>query len=285
MAAKRHIAALAALVTAVALAACGGDEKPETAEPAAAQEEPKLIEGKFDVGPYELYMRCEGSGSPTIVYLHGYIPEKDAGGAKSALSLPMLLSDEHRICVYDRPNLNRSDDVPGLRGGKSSVRDLENLLDAAKIEPPYVLLGASYGGMIAYLYANTHPDEVEGMVLLDAAFPDELGLEKYFPAEERFKNEAWEEEAEKLDQYDVYRYAQQFIGKEPDIPVTYLLATPSGWTGPPAYQAVILDKIAAYVDRFSPGTIEKVRSPHYMEAAVPERIAKEVEQLIASSSN
>jgi hypothetical protein len=55
--------------------------------------------------------------------------------------------------------------------------------------------------------------------------------------------------------------------------VTYLLATPSGWSGPPAYEAVVHDYIARYVDRFSPGVLRKVKSPLYGGAAVPERIA------------
>ncbi len=63
--------------------------------------------------------------------------------------------------------------------------------------------------------------------------------------------------------------------------MTYLLATPSGWTGPPAYEAVVHDYIAKYVNRFSPGVLKKVESPHYMEAAVPERIARELEKVIA----
>jgi hypothetical protein len=62
--------------------------------------------------------------------------------------------------------------------------------------------------------------------------------------------------------------------------VVYL---PSGWTGPPAYEAVVLDHIAEYVDRFSPGVLVEVESPHYMEAAVPERIAQELEKVIAKA--
>ena len=65
--------------------------------------------------------------------------------------------------------------------------------------------------------------------------------------------------------------------------MTYLLATPSGWTGPPANEAVGLDRIATYVDRFSPGVLAKVASPHYMEAAVPDRIAQELEKVIDAS--
>jgi hypothetical protein len=49
----------------------------------------------------------------------------------------------------------------------------------------------------------------------------------------------------------VLQQAHALLGKEPAIPVTYLLATPSGWTGPPAYEAVVLDRIASYVDSAS----------------------------------
>ena len=40
-----------------------------------------MIEGTFDVGDYKLYMRCEGTGSPTVVYLHSFI-EEGSGGAR-----------------------------------------------------------------------------------------------------------------------------------------------------------------------------------------------------------
>jgi hypothetical protein len=38
-----------------------------------------------------------------------------------------------------------------------------------------------------------------------------------------------------------YRQAHALLGKEPAIPVTYLLARPSGWTGPTGYEAVVED--------------------------------------------
>jgi pimeloyl-ACP methyl ester carboxylesterase len=201
-----------------------------------------------------------------------------------------MLRDEHRICVYDRANVDRSDDVPGLRTGKSSVTDLHRLLDAAGVEPPYVLLGASFGGLISYSYAATYPEEVAGMVLLDAIVPGLLELELYWPKEERLWNvpkEDWSSAEEKIDQYDVNVYAQKHAGQVPDIPLTYLLATPNpgeGWGGPPAWTEAVLDELPEYVEGFSPGVLKKVESPHYMEEAIPERIAKEVETLIASIS-
>ena len=275
----------ALVLAATALASCGGGS--QLASTPANSSPNDVIEGRFDVGGYKLYMRCEGSGSPTVVYLHGWIREPASGGASNAGVIPSMLRDEHRICVYDRANVDRSDDVPGLRTGESSVRDLHRLLDAAGVEPPYVLLGASFGGLISYSYAATYPDEVVGMVLLDAVIPGLLELEHYWPKEEQLKYVDFSHDEEKIDHYDVNMYAQQVAGKEPDIPLTYLLATPISedvWGGPPAWREAALDELPKYVESFSPGVIKKVESPHYMEEAIPERVVKEVETLIASIS-
>jgi hypothetical protein len=69
------------------------------------------------------------------------------------------------------------------------------------------------------------------------------------------------------------------LGREPAVPMTYLLARPSNWTGPGGYEAVVEDYIARYVDRFSPGVLKDVQSPHYMEEAVPERDVQELEKV------
>lgn len=281
-----RIAALVGLA-AIALAACGGRSQETGDEPAAtaaaATSAGKTIEGRFDVGGHKLYIRCEGAGSPTVVYLHGYIWSGN-GGAVSAGRVPSLLRDDHRICVYDRPNLGRSDRVRGPVSGRQTVRELHTLLGKAGVEPPYVLLGASFGGLLSYIYAATYPDDVKGMVLLDASFPGELALEPLWPKNERLTHDEWKEGAETLDELGVYQESQGLSGRLPAIPVTYLLATPSGWTGPPKYEAVVLKRMAKYVDGFSPGVLKRVRSPHYMEAAVPERIAREVDKLIAATS-
>ncbi len=273
------------LALVMALCSCGGRSQ-ETKNPANAT--PNVIEDRFDVGDYKLYMRCVGSGSPTVVYFHGYAEDPTSGGAINAGEIPSMLRDKHRICIYDRANVGRSDDVPGRRTGKSSVTDLHRLLDAAGVEPPYVLLGASFGGVISHAYAATYPEEVVGMVLLDSPFPGLLKLEHYWPKEEKLKNLDWRNSGEKIDQYDVYMYAQR-AGQVPDIPLTYLQASPvtedsALGGGPPGWQEAALDELPKYVESFSPGVIKKASSPHYMEPVVPERIAKEVEMLISSIS-
>jgi pimeloyl-ACP methyl ester carboxylesterase len=80
-----------------------------------------------------------------------------------------------RACAYDRPgttlgagDFSRSDPVHQPRTAKDAVADLHALLRAAKIPGPYVLVGHSTGGLIVRLYAGTYPEEVCGMVLVDA---------------------------------------------------------------------------------------------------------------------
>ena len=53
------------------------------------------------------------------------------------------------------------------------MRDVHTLLTNAGIPGPYVLVGHSFGGLYTRLYAAQHPDEVAGMVLLDASHPDQ----------------------------------------------------------------------------------------------------------------
>jgi pimeloyl-ACP methyl ester carboxylesterase len=216
------------------------------------------------------------------VYFHGSDFEPGDASSSSAASLPALIRDEHRFCAYDRVNVGRSDDRPEIVTGTEAVRGLHELLKAAGVEPPYVLLGASFGGLIAYEYLMTYSDEVDGMLLLDAAFPDELTLERFFPVEDRLENVDWSESEEKLNQFLVYEETMAMRGNEPEIPVTYLRAIPETWTlGIADYDAVILDTQAAYVESFPDGVLKEAESPHYMEAAVPERIVEELESIFA----
>jgi pimeloyl-ACP methyl ester carboxylesterase len=77
-----------------------------------------------------------------------------------------------RVCAYDRANLGRSDHVPGTRTFHDMTRDLQVLLEEAHIGGPYILVGHSMGGMLVRIFADQHPEEVAGIVLVDSAHPD-----------------------------------------------------------------------------------------------------------------
>ena len=75
-------------------------------------------------------------------------------------------------------------------------------------------------------------------------------------------------------------------GNEPDIPVIYLLATPTNWQiGNAAYDDSVSHVQAGYVAAFTQGQIIEVELPHYMEAAVPEAIVEYLKAVMAQISD
>lgn len=124
-------------------------------------------EGRFDVGGRSLYLRCSGAGGPTVIFESGSDVTTEAW-----LPIQEVLAPSTRSCAYDRANLGLSDPAPTPRSGADFVADLHRLLSTADVPGPYVLVGASLGGLFARLFAQTYPDEVVGMVLLDSAHED-----------------------------------------------------------------------------------------------------------------
>jgi formylglycine-generating enzyme required for sulfatase activity/alpha-beta hydrolase superfamily lysophospholipase len=82
------------------------------------------------------------------------------------------LSRFAQVCSYDRAGFAWSDLGPTPRTMKQEADELHQLLRKAKIEPPYVLVGHSLGGLIARVYADQYPDEVAGAVLVDSTHED-----------------------------------------------------------------------------------------------------------------
>jgi pimeloyl-ACP methyl ester carboxylesterase len=121
--------------------------------------------GSFEVGGRRLFLRCAGHGSPTVVF--------EQGVASDWYQLQNELAPFTRVCSWDHPNgpLSRSDPAPTPRTARDYVADLHALLRAARVPGPYVLAGHSNGGLYAQLYASTHPDQVAGLVLIDAVHP------------------------------------------------------------------------------------------------------------------
>ncbi len=132
---------------------------------------PATFDGKVDVGGHRLRIVTYGRGTPAVVI--------EAGGSQAGIENPHWkavideISKTTRICVYDRANLGWSDAIPNKwRTSQDIAKDLHTLLTAAKVPGPYVLVGHSVGGLNARVYAGLYPDEVAGVVLVDATHPD-----------------------------------------------------------------------------------------------------------------
>jgi pimeloyl-ACP methyl ester carboxylesterase len=73
-----------------------------------------------------------------------------------------------RTLAYDRAGFGWSDPGPRPRTAERLLSELRALLARTDVPPPYVLVGASFGGHIMRLFAHRHPGEVAGLLLLDA---------------------------------------------------------------------------------------------------------------------
>jgi pimeloyl-ACP methyl ester carboxylesterase len=90
---------------------------------------------------------------------------------------------------YDRAGLGRSEKAAIPRTCPEIVADLRHLLSAVALRPPYVLVAHSWSGINARWYAQQHPGEIAGMVLVDPAHED-----KY----DRFAQVLPQEQAERM---------------------------------------------------------------------------------------
>ncbi|MCK9684470.1 alpha/beta fold hydrolase [Scleromatobacter humisilvae] len=121
-----------------------------------------------DIGGRRLNLFCSGTGSPTVVF------ESPSGGAAwDWWAVQPKVAAKTRACVYDRAGYGFSDASPRAADAEGAVGDLHALLQAAGVSPPYVLVGNSFGGAVAQLFAWTHPDEVAGLVLVEPMHEDE----------------------------------------------------------------------------------------------------------------
>nr|WP_316244877.1 alpha/beta hydrolase [Paenibacillus antibioticophila] len=105
----------------------------------------------------------KGSGTPTIVF--------EAGSGETSLSwrgIPDALSEDATVVVYDRAGYAWSEQAPSARSGENIVQELHEALQNAELPGPYILVGHSLGGMYVRLFAQTYPDQVTGLVLVDA---------------------------------------------------------------------------------------------------------------------
>jgi pimeloyl-ACP methyl ester carboxylesterase len=132
-----------------------------------------LIDGRH------LYGFLSGEGEPIVIL--------DAGlGDHSQVwqNIQPEVARFTKVLSYDRGGMGQSDKAPIPRTCKDMVKDLRQLLHAADLRPPYILVAHSWSGINARWYANQHPNELAGMVLIDPVHEDKYArFEKILPEE------------------------------------------------------------------------------------------------------
>lgn len=129
----------------------------------------------IEVDGTEMYIACKGEGSPTVVF------ESGAGAPHlNWWEVQQAIAQDVSTCVYDRQGLGWSDYTGIIPTGKFVAQTLHALLENAGESGPFVLVGHSLGGAYVREYATLYPDDVVGVVLIDAVHPQQYAR---FPAE------------------------------------------------------------------------------------------------------
>jgi pimeloyl-ACP methyl ester carboxylesterase len=118
----------------------------------------------LDVGGRGLHLHCSGQGSPTVILV--------AGGSAFSIDWALVqpkVAEGTRVCSYDRAGMAWSDPGPVDETVEQTVGDLHRLLSAAGERGPYLLVGASIGGIFIRAYQRAHAEEVAGLVFSNSS--------------------------------------------------------------------------------------------------------------------
>jgi len=117
-----------------------------------------------DVGGRRLHLLCIGSGRPIVI-----VEPSGFGNSESSSIARLELATRTRVCSYDRMGQGWSDPGPWTVSAGMLADDLRRLQERAALEPPFIIVASSIGGLTAEMFTRRFPERVAGLVLADAA--------------------------------------------------------------------------------------------------------------------
>lgn len=109
-----------------------------------------------------LYLLEKGSGEATVLF--------ESGIAATNLNWFHIQETVSRFAAtasYDRGGLGWSSPSQAARTPSILAEELHQLVREAGLEPPFILVGHSFGGLVVRMFALLYPEEVAGIVLVD----------------------------------------------------------------------------------------------------------------------
>lgn len=125
------------------------------------------IGGFQEIDGRRVFVHRSGSGGPAVVFLPG----------ASMVGLNYFLVQQQvsrftTVVTYDRGGTGYSDPLPLPRTAAAVATELYELLHAQNLAAPYVLVAHSLGGAYAHRFTQLYPQEVAGLVWVDAFHRD-----------------------------------------------------------------------------------------------------------------
>jgi pimeloyl-ACP methyl ester carboxylesterase len=207
--------------------------------------------------------------------------------------VPQALARDATVFAYNRPGYGASAPAATPRDGRTVVEELRRLLRAKGLFPPYVLVGHSLGGLYMQLFARAYPDEVRGLVLVDALYPRQVRRSADFPWTTRLAGRlllsrtVWRE----IDAIDATGDAVLALPAIDRMPVVRLVNRPTARPGelPPVavdYGAFRTDSESADLVRALYPNARKVTvdSSHQMALSSPDAVIDAIRDVLAAAA-
>ncbi|RYF29403.1 MAG: alpha/beta hydrolase [Chloroflexi bacterium] len=125
-----------------------------------------------------IHLHCSGKGTQTVILESGM-----SGTSLDWVRVQPEIAKETRVCSYDRPGYGWSDEAKSDRNASTSADELYSVLQKDNIKPPYVMVGASYGGLISRVFTVRHIDEVSALIQVDPSHESDFDLSSDSPGQ------------------------------------------------------------------------------------------------------
>ena len=133
----------------------------------------------ISIGDREVNYASLGEGSPVVVFETGL-------GQPMTTWWPIYeqVGEFTKVFAYDRPGYEKSSEVSSITSAQEVAELLhQNLYETGNM-PPYIIVGHSFGGILANAFTRIYPEDVIGVVLIDASHPRQLIAFKEIEIEE-----------------------------------------------------------------------------------------------------
>ena len=137
------------------------------------------------VNSHSLFGLLSGEGETTVILDAGL-----GGTSEDWSKVQSEVANFSKVFSYSRAGLGQSEKATIPRTCKDIISDLRSLLLAANLHPPYVLVAHSWSGINARWYASQYPEEIAGMILVDAVNEDKYEQFEKILSEEK-ANRMW----------------------------------------------------------------------------------------------
>jgi len=227
-----------------------------------------------------LYSKYSQKSTPSVIFIAGL-----GDSCETWNEVQGRISQETSTFSYDRAGVGRSRVTSAPRTCLDLVEELSELLLELEVQPPYVLVGHSFGGLVARLYASLYPQVISGIILVDAA-PEykELAYEKVLPEKlvagnrEYFENPMLN--SEKIDKVQSYKQIVDYF-RISDIPLSIItrgLPDKSDGEWPDKEILEIEQRLQVDFQWLSTSSKHRIagRSGHYIHHDEPEIVIEEI---------